>query len=167
MASLRVSLVAGLVLLASCTLGPDYKKPDVAALVPTDWRWKIAAPQDMTPKGPWWTVFEDPTLDALETSAVGHNQNLRAAVARVDEARAVARLTRSEFFPELSLDPSFRRERTSGNLPTPIPFRVPAANLSTYSVPLDLSYEIDLWGRVRRSFEAAQAQAQGSVSDYE
>lgn len=167
MAPLRVTAVIGLLILASCMIGPDYKKPDVAALVPTDWRWKVAAPQDTSPKGPWWTVFDDPTLDELETIAVSNNQNLRAAVARVDEARAVARLSRSEFFPELSLDPSYRRERTSGNPPTPIPFPIPAANLSTYSVPLDLSYEIDLWGRVRRSFESAQAQAQASVSDYE
>ncbi|MGZ5234272.1 MAG: RND transporter, partial [Burkholderiales bacterium] len=70
MAPLRVCAVFGLIFLASCVIGPDYKKPDVASLVPTDWRWKVAAPQDMAPKGPWWTVFEDPTLDELETLAV-------------------------------------------------------------------------------------------------
>lgn len=154
-------------LLCSCTVGPNYKKPDTTDLIPPDWHWKIAEPMDTVPKGEWWTVFSDPVLDHLETNAVADNQNLRAAVARVDQARSAARLSRSRFFPEVSLDPSFRRERTSANLPTPIPFPLPSVHLNTYSTPLDLSYEVDLWGRVRRSFEAAQAEAQASVSDYQ
>ena len=60
-----------------------------------------------------------------------------------------------------------KQERTSGYLPTPIPFNIPSALVTTYSVPFDLSYEVDLWGRVRRSFEAAQAQAQANVSDHQ
>lgn len=161
------SLFTFICILCSCAVGPDYKRPDVTDLTPADWRWKVAEPKDTVPKGEWWKIFSDPVLDELEASAMAGNQNLRIAVARVDEARAIARLSRSQFFPELSLDPSLRRERTSGNLPTPIPIKVPSAHLNTYSVPLDLSYEVDLWGRVRRSFEAAQAQAQASVSDYQ
>jgi multidrug efflux system outer membrane protein len=103
----------------------------------------------------------------LETEAVNHNQNLQAVVARVDQARAAARLTRSQFFPELSLEPSLSRQRTSGHLPTPIPFKVPSATFDTFSLPLDLSYEVGLWGRVRRSFEAARAQAEASAADYQ
>lgn len=156
-----------LFVLCSCAVGPDYIRPDAASLTPADWHWKLAEPRDEIPKGEWWKIFEDPVLDALQAGAVADNQNLRAAMARVDEARAVARVSRSELFPELSLDPSFRRERTSGNLPTPIPIDVPSAHFNTYSVPFDVSYEVDLWGRVRRSFEAAQAQAEASVSDYE
>jgi multidrug efflux system outer membrane protein len=151
----------------SCAVGPDYKRPDVKDITPPDWRWKTAEPKDTVPKGQWWGVFHDQVLNHLEKDAVAHNESLRSAVAGVDEARAAARLSRSEFFPEVSLDPSVRRELTSGHLPTPIPVTVPAAHITTYSIPFDLSYEVDIWGRVRRSFEAAQAQAQASVSDYQ
>jgi len=154
-------------LLGACAVGPDYKKPEVTNLTPTDWRWKPSEPRDGMPKGEWWGVFNDPVLAGLETQAVTHNQNLQAVIARVDQARAAARLTRSQFFPELSLDPAFSRQRTSGTLPTPIPVRIPSTYFNTYSVPLDLSYEVDLWGRVRRSFESARAQAQASVADYQ
>jgi multidrug efflux system outer membrane protein len=156
-----------LLMLCSCAVGPDYQRPDVAKLTPADWRWKLAEPADAIPKGGWWRVFNDAMLDELEAGAVAENQNLRSAVARVDQARASARITRSQFFPELSLDPSLKRERTSGNLPTPIPFNVPSAHINTFSVPFDLSYEVDLWGRMRRSFESAQAQAQASAADYQ
>ena len=155
-----------LLALCSCAVGPDYQRPDVSAITPPDWHWKPAEPKDTIPKGEWWKVFKDSDLDELENGAMLNNQDLRAAVARVDEARSVARISRSQFFPELSLDPSLSRQRTSANQPTPIPFELPSVNMNTYSIPLDLSYEIDLWGRVRRSFEAAQAQAQASVSDY-
>jgi outer membrane protein, multidrug efflux system len=156
-----------LLALCSCAVGPDYRKPDETGIVPADWRWKTAEPKDTIPKGEWWRVFHDPVLNGLETNAVADNQNLSAAVARVDGARAAARISRSQFFPEISLDPSFKRERTTGNLPTPIPFHVPSAYISTFSVPFDLSYEVDLWGRVRRSFEASHAQAAASVADYQ
>ncbi len=153
--------------LCSCVVGPNYERPDVKGLTPTQWHWKVAEPSDTIPKGEWWGVFKDPVLNELETLTVSNNQNLRAAVARVDDARSVARLSRSQFFPELSLDPTLSRQRTSANQPTPIPFKLPSMYLNTFSVPLDLSYEVDLWGRVRRSFEAAQAQAEASVSDYQ
>ena len=151
---------------SSCSVGPDYTQPDVADITPPDWRWKPAEPRDAAEKGDWWKLARDPVLDDLEGAALSGNQDLRAAVARVDEARAVARVSKSEFYPTLSLDPLFTRQRTSGNLPTPIPVDIPAAHVNTYSVPLDLSYEIDLWGRVRRSFEASTAQAESTVSDY-
>jgi multidrug efflux system outer membrane protein len=160
-----------LIFLFSCAVGPDYKRPDVADLTPSDWGWKIAEPKDEVPKGQWWRVFKDPVLDDLETRTVEGNQDLRVAVARVEEARAAARISRSRFFPELSFNPSFVRQRTSANQPTPIPIPPPleltSRLLNTYSVPLDLSYEVDLWGRVRRSFEAARAEAEASVSDYQ
>ncbi len=161
------SLLTSLCVLCSCTVGPDYKRPDATNITPAEWHWKIAEPKDAIPKGEWWKIFRDPVLDELETGAVVENQNLRAAVARVDEARAAARISRSRLFPELALDPSFKRERTSGNLPTPIPFNVPSANISTFSVPFDLSYEVDLWGKIRRSFESARAQAAAAESDYQ
>ena len=158
---------AVLLALCSCAVGPDYRRPDVAGITPAGWRWKPAEPHDAVPKGEWWTVFGDPVLDGLESDAVSGSPNVRAAVARVDQARAAARIPRSRLFPELSLSPSLRRERTSDNPPTPVPLDVPSAHLTTYSVPLDMSYEVDLWGRVRRSMEAAQAEAQASVSEYQ
>src|SRR6266700_4176814 len=94
-----VSPCALLLALGSCAVGPNFKKPDVTNLTPPDWRWKLAAPGDEAPKGAWWKVFNDSILDDLETRAVSGNQNLRAAVARVDEARASTRISRSQFFP--------------------------------------------------------------------
>ena len=157
-----------LAVLCSCAIGPDYKRPDVTDITPPDWHWKIAEPNDSIPKGEWWKLFKDPALDELESGAVANNQNLRAAVARIDQSRAFARLTRSQFFPELSLDPSFSRQRTSANQPIALPssIKLTSMHLNTFSIPLDLSYEVDLWGRVRRSLESAQAQAEAGVADY-
>src|SRR3989442_3483044 len=101
-------------------------------------------------------------LNELDQRALLGKQEFKAAVARVDQARAVARVGRSEFFPNLNLDPSFTRERFSPNQ-TPS-FGGITAN--TFSVPLDLSYEIDLWGRVRRGFESARAEAAASVASF-
>lgn len=156
-----------LVGLTSCAVGPNYRKPETTDLAPSAWRWKLAEPKDQLPKGPWWNVFNDPVLADLETNAVAGNENLRAAVARVDQARAAGRIARSQFFPDLSLDPAVSRQRVSGNEPIPFPFKLKPVYLSTFNVPLDLSYEVDLWGRVRRSFESARAAAEASAADYQ
>jgi multidrug efflux system outer membrane protein len=169
--SLRGGLLAALVLLAGCSVGPNYHQPAAVAL-PADWRWKLAEPRDDQPKGAWWELFGDPELNKLEQAAAAQNQDLKAAVARVDEARARARLSGAEFFPQLTLEPAYTRTQ----LPTDNPSfsKVPIPGIlkrfepyNSFSVPLDLSYEIDIWGRVRRSFESAQAQAQASVADYQ
>ena len=157
--------------LTACTVGPDYHSPSPVAL-PMDWRWKKAEPQDDLAKGNWWELFHDPDLNRLEEQAVAQNQNLQEAVGRVDEARARARLSGASFFPKLTAAPSYTRTQ----LPTDNPqfAKIPIPGIlqryepyNSFSVPLDLSYEIDIWGRVRRSFESAQAQAQASVADYE
>jgi len=154
-----------LLVTASCAVGPDYRRPAAAPAAPADWRWKVAEPRDAVPKGDWWNVFNDDALAGLETNALANNQDLRAALARVDQARAAARMTRSQFFPELSLDPAVSRQRVSGNEPVPFPIKLKPIYLNSFQVPLDLSYEVDLWGRVRRSFESAHAQAQASAAD--
>jgi len=154
-------------LLSSCAVGPNYKKPDLATLTPAQWNWAPALPRDTVPKGPWWQIFRDTVLDELETNALANSPTVRAAVARVDQARAKARLSRSQFFPQLSLDPAYEYQQTSGHLPTPIPFHIPQAQFQSFNVPLDLSYEVDLWGRVRRGFESAKADAQASAADYQ
>ena len=155
----------------ACSVGPNYHQPAPVAL-PMDWHWKKAEPRDDLAKGPWWELFHDSELNHLEETAVAQNQDLKVAVGRVDEARARARLSGATFFPSVTLAPSITRTQLPKDNPQfsiiPIPGvikRFPPYN--SYSVPLDLSYEIDLWGRVRRSFEAAQAQAQASVADYQ
>ncbi len=146
------------------TVGPDYKRPTDAA--PATFRdapeWKEAAPADALAKGRWWELFNDAALNALVERATTNNQSLRAALARFDQARAAARITRGGLLPSLELNPDAKRERFSQN-------QIPDFNLThatTLRVPLDLSYEIDLWGRVRRSFESARADAQASAADF-
>jgi outer membrane protein, multidrug efflux system len=149
-----------LLLMPGCKLGPDYQRPAVAA--PLDWRWKTAEPSDHLPRGEWWKVFNDPALDALELQGAAGNLELQAAFARVEQARAAARINRADFFPTVQGQGNYLRYRTSGNAPSPVPFPVPSFTQQQWTVPFDLSYELDLWGRVRRSFEAAQHLAMGA-----
>ena len=148
------------------TVGPDYQAPTNA--VPAAYKavnfgsWKEGRPLDNVPKGNWWEIFGDTNLNALEVQAVSANQQLKAAVARVDEARATARVARSQLMPNLNLDPSFTREAYSPNA-NPSFGNITA---NTFSAPLDLSYEVDLWGRIRRLFQGARADAQASLADY-
>jgi multidrug efflux system outer membrane protein len=148
------------------TIGPDYKRPTNS--VPSSYKaaelgaWKEGNPLDSVPKGAWWKIFGDQTLDQLELRAAGANQELKAAVARVDQARATARVARSEFLPNLNFDPSFTRQRFSPNQEPSFG----ALTANSFNVPLDLSYEIDIWGRVRRSFESARAEASASAATY-
>ncbi len=148
------------------TVGPDYRRPtnDVPATYKAAelGAWKEGRPLDSVPKGNWWEVFGDATLNELESKAVGANQELKAAVARVDQARANARVARSELLPSLNLDPSFNRQRFSPNQEPGFG----ALTANTFRAPLDLSYEIDLWGRVRRGFESARADAQASLAAF-
>jgi multidrug efflux system outer membrane protein len=111
----------------------------------------------------FWHIYNDPVLDVLEHEAAENNQDLRAAVARVTQARAQARIAKADFFPTLTLDPSHSWSRLSPNILNPLPL----AQGNDINVPLDLSYELDLWGRVRRSFEASNADAQARQAAFE
>jgi multidrug efflux system outer membrane protein len=156
-----VSLFAG-----PLTVGPDYERP--ATEVPAQYKakdlgqWKEAKPLDHLPKGSWWEVFGDAHLNSLERQALNSNQELKAAFATVNQARATARIARSEFFPNVDLNPGFRRERFSPNQEPD--FGSITAN--TFRMPLDLSYEIDLWGRVRRGLESARADASATLAAF-
>ncbi len=161
-------LILGALLFTGCAVGPDFQRPTNA--LPAAYKsvdttnelgaWKESKPLDTLPKGPWWEVFGDKTLNELEQRASRTNQELRAAVARVEQSRSTARVARSELLPAFDANPSWRRERYS---PTQNPsFGDITAN--TFRAPLDLSYEIDLWGRVRRGFEGARADAQSSLA---
>ncbi len=148
------------------TVGPDYKAP--TNTFPSQYKatelgaWKEGRPLDNVPKGSWWEVFHEPELNDLEARALEANESLKGALARVDQARATARVARADLLPTVSLDPSYTRQRYSPNQ-EPSFGSITAQN---FSVPLDLSYEIDLWGRVRRGFESARAEAEASLADY-
>jgi multidrug efflux system outer membrane protein len=139
---------------------PDYQRPEVE--IPEAWRWKTAEPRDHVPRDGWWRVFGDPQLDALQTKAETGNLELKAAWARVDQARATARISKADWFPTLNGSAGWARFRTSGNAPSPVGFPLPSFTLQQFQTPLDLSYEVDLWGRVSRSFEGARNLAVGA-----
>src|SRR5438105_2517854 len=150
--------------LAGCAVGPNYKRPTTET--PAHYKaealgsWKEGQPGDHVPKGDWWNIFGDETLNDLQSRATGANQELKAAVARVQQARATARVARSELLPTLNADSSYTRQRFSPN-------QVPSfgdLTANNYRGALDLSYEIDLWSRVRRGFESARADAQASLA---
>ncbi len=161
--------LGGLALLAGCAVGPDYRPPVVArpAAFAEKGPWKVAEPRDALPRGAWWSVFHDPELDRLETLASAASPNLQAAAARRDQALALAGVSRADLLPQLSLDPNGSRTRYSGHRQTPPGVGHSIYTTDSYSLPLDLSYEVDLWGRVRRLDQSARAQAQAASALYQ
>lgn len=150
------------------SVGPDYQRPDAPAA--TAWRdggdataWKAGAPADAFARGEWWKLFADPALDDLEARALAANQDLRAAAARVDEARAAAGLARSAYWPQFGANLSVSREQGSLTVPNALPDSL----ATTYRAPLAASWELDLFGRVRRLNESARAQAEASAAAFE
>lgn len=162
-ALLVVTLVVG-----GCAVGPNYKRPEATTIPPAytgaSKEWKIAAPQAHLPKGNWWELFGDSELNRLEAVATGANQDLKAAYARFNQARAQADVARSGIFPRLSGSLQYVEQHDSLHRPTG---GKPGQTYDTFTVPFDLSYELDLWGRVRRSIESAKAQAQAAGDDVE
>jgi len=148
------------------TVGPDYQAP--SNTFPAHYKslvagqWQEGQPLDGVPKGNWWELFADPQLNGLENQAIQGSDDLKAALARLEESRANARVSRADLLPTANFEPSFSRQRYSPNQNPP--FGNITAN--SFSVPLDLSYEVDLWGAVRRGFESARADAQASLADY-
>jgi multidrug efflux system outer membrane protein len=160
------AIVPGFAALPS--VGPDYARPPVAT--PATYReaetfgsWKTAAPADTAVRGEWWKLFADPTLDAFEARALSGNQDLRATAARVEQARAAAGLARSNYWPQLAVDPAVTRDRYSSTTDNVLPRSL----TTTYSAPLVASWEIDLFGRVRRLNESARADAAASAATFE
>ncbi|HWN16905.1 MAG TPA: efflux transporter outer membrane subunit [Candidatus Dormibacteraeota bacterium] len=153
------------VMAGACMVGPDYVRPSVEQPV----RFKSQALSEVGPPIPeeWWRLYREPELDRLIATASESNQTLRQAVARVDEARALARVAGSYLYPTISNDPSFRRQRYSANRESVITGKkvLQGATVEDWLIPFDLTYEIDVWGRVRRSFESARAQAEASADD--
>jgi outer membrane protein, multidrug efflux system len=163
-ALLAVALLAG----SACTVGPGYKRP--TAQVPDTWKgegpWQAAAPKDAIPKGAWWQLFHDAELDRLEQELLQANQSLEAARDRLSQARSQARIASSAYFPTLSANPSGQRQELSSNRSFSSG-ELPPFTQNDFVVPFSVSYELDLFGRVRRNLEAANASLQGSAADLE
>ncbi len=161
-------LVFGLMLLSGCAVGPRYAKPTTPA--PPQYKelppnWKTAQPSDQAAKGKWWEVFQDRQLSALEEQVNVSNQTLKAAQAQFEQARAVVRINRSFQYPAVTAGVNATRSHQSSNRPNGQLSR--ASSYTDLLFPVDASYEADVWGRVRRTVEAARANAQATAADLE
>lgn len=163
---------AGCVLMAmtvlgftGCTVGPKYHVPPAPA--PPAYKevgdWKPAQPNDQNLGGEWWMIFQDHQLNDLEQQVNVSNQNLKAAAAQYQQARAVLRYYRADYYPTVTADPSATRARISQNSPSSIVLR--GATYNDFVFPFDISYQADVWGRVRKTVESYREQAQASAAD--
>jgi NodT family efflux transporter outer membrane factor (OMF) lipoprotein len=158
-------------LLAACTVGPNYVRPK--APVPEAFKelpgWKIAQPSDARIGQAWWRLFNDPQLSALEEQVVISNQNVLAAEAQLRQARALVQAARAGYYPTVSVGASVTRSQrgvsSSSSSLTGAGTGSGVSNSTAYSLPFDLSWEADVWGRIRRSVEANRDAAQASEAD--
>ena len=150
---IRASLAAVL-LLAGCAVGPDFERPEVPT--PPAWRIDYGVASEVA-NTRWWEQFGDPVLDQLIDDALRDNRDLVQAAARVDRFLGALSVTRSQFYPQIGYSGDASTNRASQNGPTPLPAGV-NRDYSLYEAALGASWQIDLFGRVRRQAEAAQAQ---------
>jgi NodT family efflux transporter outer membrane factor (OMF) lipoprotein len=165
---------AVLVMLAliGCMVGPKYVKPDTSMAPafkeapPDSFKetkdWKYAQPGAPALPAEWWEIFQDPQLTALEKEAIAGNQNIKIAEARFRQARVLIRFNRASEFPTISTAPGIASLRDSANRPY---FRLSPTPTGDFVLPFDLSYELDFWGRVRRTVNASREEAQASSAD--
>ena len=157
-------------LFPGCSIGPDYRRP-TPVTPPAAWKagspWKTGQPRDSELKQDFWEVFDDTVLTGLELQATANSPDVRAAFERVEQSRAVARITRADLLPGLSFDPNGNRTHYSAGRTVEPGSTAIGYTGNEFFLPLDLSYEIDLWGRVRRSFRASREQAQASAAAYQ
>jgi NodT family efflux transporter outer membrane factor (OMF) lipoprotein len=155
------------VVLTGCMVGPKYARPSVPTAPADTYKeidgWKTAQPSDQLQRGAWWEIFGDPQLNTLENQLTTSNQDLKVAQARFQEARALVRFNRASLYPTISTTPGITSIRDSGNQPY-----LPATrNTGDFVLPFDLSYELDVWGRVRRTVAASREEAQATAADLE
>jgi len=170
-----VLALAGIMMLAGgCAVGPNYRRP--AAPTPQVFKepppegWKEAQPNAGAIRGKWWEIYNDPQLNALEEQVSISNQNVLAAAAQYREARDSVRIARSGLFPTATTSPSVTEQRIVGTVTTPGPPPTTtrtATNETLYDLPVDVSYQADVWGNIRRSVTASYASAQASFADLE
>lgn len=155
-------------LVSGCHIGPVYRLPAVPTAPNYKEEgpslWKAAEPKDGVIRGKWWEIFQDPQLNALEERVDAGNQNIAAAIARYDAARAVVRQTRSQYFPTITTTPALSNSRVAA-----VPYAAAASGTTytEYSFPVTASWEPDFWGRVRKNVQANAYTAQGSAADME
>ncbi len=159
--------------MTGCAVGPNYQRPSALGTnaLPTAFSeetptnqvdWKPAEPSANVPRGSWWDVFCDAELNRLETLATSGNQDLAAAFAHFEQARALVKVARADLFPQISTAPSASRQRTSDNM-----LAGKSVTFNTFSIPFDATWELDLWGRVRRGVEGQRARLAASADDLE
>jgi NodT family efflux transporter outer membrane factor (OMF) lipoprotein len=161
----RILLAIAAMQLTGCVVGPKYRQPAIQA--PPAYKetgdWKPAQPNDQNLGGTWWTIFQDPQLNALEEQVNVSNQNLKAAAAQYQQERAVLRYYRADYYPTVTAGPSADRTRVSANAPTNSILR--GTTYNDFVLPFDVSYQADVWGRVRKNVESYREQAQASAAD--
>ena len=164
-----ISLLASLAL-TGCMVGPKYVKPDVptAPAFKEDGPWRIAQPADAFNKGDWWLIFNDPTLNTLEPQIQSANQTLRQADANLQAARAQIRINRAALYPTIGVQPFAGAERISANQPY-LSSSLAAAGTGNgagqFLLPADISWELDLFGRIRRTINIAREETAASAAD--
>ena len=161
--------IAVFVLAAGCTVGPKYQR--ASAPVPAKWDvpepWREGAPKDGVPKGAWWNVFHDDELDALEKQTLSANETIKIAVARLEQARASAAVQIATQFPTFGTAPAAQRDRVNTLHPANGAVALGPVTSNSFTLPFQAGYEVDLFGRRRRSIEAAQASYQATAADLE
>lgn len=159
---------------AGCAVGPEYHRPAAlpsqpipAAFTIDGVAWKPAAPGAAQPRGSWWAAFNDPELNRLEDLTAQQNQTLAGSVAALTQARALVTEARSQYFPQISAVPSYYRQRTSRNAPVDgLPAGL-AYNYNLYNAPINATWEVDVWGRIRHLTEGARARMMAAGDDLE
>ncbi|MDE2165014.1 MAG: efflux transporter outer membrane subunit [Alphaproteobacteria bacterium] len=156
----RVSVLLLATALAACSVGPDYQRPAVEtpAAYKESADWKPAAPKMPASGQPWWSIYDDPALGGLEQQVTVSNQNLKAAEAAYRQAVAIVAESRASYFPSLGIDPAMTRSKPSAGSFGSGHIR------NQFSLPIDASWVIDVWGQVRRSVESATATAQADAA---
>jgi NodT family efflux transporter outer membrane factor (OMF) lipoprotein len=159
-------LAVAVLSLSGCVVGPKYHTPATPA--PPAYKevgdWKPAQPNDQNLGGNWWTIFQDPQLNALEEQINVGNQNLKAAEAQFRQARAALRYNRADYYPTVTIAPSATRTRVSSHRPPPNGI-FNGITENDFVLPVDVSYQADVWGRVRKNVESFREQAQASAAD--
>jgi len=157
--------LASVLTIAGCAVGPKYNRPAVE--IPPAYKevgdWKPAQPNEQNLGGDWWRIFQDSQLNGLEDQINVSNQNLKVAEAQYTQARALLRYDRASYYPSIFGGASATRNRISNNRPPSL--NTDGVTYSDFQIPLELSYEVDVWGRVRKTVESQRSQAQASAAD--
>jgi len=160
--------------LAGCVVGPEYVRPEAVTEMPSAFvepsgAWKAAEPRDEQPRGEWWLVFGDAELNRLERLALEGSQRLKTAEARFAQARASVDVAHSGLFPRIGAAATATLQHDSAERPLPTTGEAAGKGFTyaNFSIPFDLSWEPDLWGRVRRQVESSTARASAEAADLE